>query len=192
MNAAMNKQTDFERVFIYLFLQLAMMEMLDTDLEVEHLEDVQVSNRDKYIKPEGFQSASDLFRLNEQKLEAEMKNPKRKPKKCIFCQPTPKRPVLDPMNFALLAMFVTPAGDLITRRYNGNCSRHQRKLASTIRRAKHMGIFSYKYGGFTIHSPFTEPPNLDPEPEFEDEAQESEIDQFDEDEHFIPDYPDDR
>jgi ribosomal protein S18 len=77
------------------------------------------------------------------------------------------------MNVALLTMFMTPMGDIIGRRHNGNCRRHQRKLATTIKRAKHMGIFSYKYSSFTIYSPFHAPPEVYAEDDGEDDEYET-------------------
>ncbi len=62
-------------------------------------------------------------------------------------------------------MFMTGAGDILSRRQTGNCRRHQRKLSRTIKRSKHMGIFEYKRAGFTVYSPFHPPPVLDAEDE---------------------------
>lgn len=140
--------------------QLTLIENIHSERASEEVTEPEVTQQDKYTKPEGFVSATDMLKFGEDKLQADYQKALKKVKKCIFCQPAAKRPVLDPMNVSLLTAFMTAAGDIIPRKHNGNCRRHQRKLASTIKRAHNMGIFSYKYGGFTIYSPFHEPPRL--------------------------------
>jgi small subunit ribosomal protein S18 len=168
--------------------QLAMVENISGEESTEEIVEPEVTRDDKYIKPPGFVSATDMLKFSEEKMQSDLDKLMKKAKKCVFCRPSAQRPVLDPMNVSLLTMFLTPTGDIIGRRHNGNCRRHQRKLATTIKRAKHMGIFSYKYGGFTIYSPFHEPPETYAEDDGEgDEEQYGESDE----EGDYSDYDDD-
>jgi len=159
---------------------LAMVENISGEEATEEIAEPEVTRDDKYIKPPGFVSATDMLKFSEEKMQSDLDKLMKKAKKCVFCRPSAQRPVLDPMNVSLLTMFLTPTGDIIGRRHNGNCRRHQRKLATTIKRAKHMGIFSYKYGGFTIYSPFLEPVETFAEDDGEgDEEQYGESDEED-------------
>eukprot|EP01089_Gocevia_fonbrunei_P020540 TRINITY_DN7687_c0_g1_i1.p1 TRINITY_DN7687_c0_g1~~TRINITY_DN7687_c0_g1_i1.p1 ORF type:complete len:165 (-),score=31.60 TRINITY_DN7687_c0_g1_i1:72-566(-) len=98
----------------------------------------------------------------DERLKTSVKRPNApKPIPCAFCKPQPFRPVLDPTNVHLLSLFMTPAGNILPRRIVGNCSKHQRRLARTIKRAKHLGLFSYKDRRFTIVSPFHPPEDKD-------------------------------
>lgn len=71
--------------------------------------------------------------------------------KCVFCSREPLR--LEPMNVPLLSRFVSELGDILPRDITHNCAKHQRAVARTFRRAKAMGLVSYK-NGFEIHDPF--------------------------------------
>eukprot|EP00005_Dracoamoeba_jomungandri_P005976 CAMPEP_0174261526 /NCGR_PEP_ID=MMETSP0439-20130205/11481_1 /TAXON_ID=0 /ORGANISM="Stereomyxa ramosa, Strain Chinc5" /LENGTH=339 /DNA_ID=CAMNT_0015346009 /DNA_START=182 /DNA_END=1201 /DNA_ORIENTATION=+ len=83
-------------------------------------------------------------------------------KPCLFCNPPDKRPVLEPMNIALLTTFMTGSGEIIGRKDTHCCPKHQKQLSKTIKRARSMGFFSYKKGGFTVTSPFHPPPTKNP------------------------------
>lgn len=87
--------------------------------------------------------------------------PKDRYRTCLFCRPAESRPLLDPMNVHLLLSFMNYEGCIMPRRATGCCAKHQRKLSRVIKRAKHMGIFSYKKGGFTVFSPYSNPKKLD-------------------------------
>ncbi|KAK5575800.1 hypothetical protein RB653_006934 [Dictyostelium firmibasis] len=77
--------------------------------------------------------------------------PKKKNPKCLLCQ-NPNWQV-DPINSPFLTLYLNDEGDILPRHYSGNCLKHQKKIARTIRQAKALGIFSYKKGTFTIHDP---------------------------------------
>jgi hypothetical protein len=47
-------------------------------------------------------------------------------------------------------------GRILPRRQTKLCAKFQRKLSHTIRRAKHLGLFSYKHGRFEVTDPFEE------------------------------------
>jgi len=74
--------------------------------------------------------------------------------KCQFCRPAPFRPLLDPLNIHVLSKYLTIHGLITPKRYNGNCAKHQRRLARTIKRAHYLGVITYKEGGFEIDDPF--------------------------------------
>ncbi|KAL6077928.1 30S ribosomal protein S18 [Balamuthia mandrillaris] len=78
-------------------------------------------------------------------------------KACVFCRPFWARPELDPMNVPLLMSFMTGTGLIFPKRVSGCCAKHQRKLAKTIKRARNMGIFHNKRGGFAVENPFKPP-----------------------------------
>ncbi|KAL6046728.1 30S ribosomal protein S18 [Balamuthia mandrillaris] len=78
-------------------------------------------------------------------------------KSCVFCRPFWARPELDPMNVPLLMSFMTGTGLIFPKRVSGCCAKHQRKLAKTIKRARNMGIFHNKRGGFAVENPFKPP-----------------------------------
>ena len=48
---------------------------------------------------------------------------------------------------------MTPSGQIFPRSTTGNCAKHQRKLATLIKRATHMGIFSHKKSKWTVFYP---------------------------------------
>ncbi|KAN0033997.1 hypothetical protein ACTFIV_000477 [Dictyostelium citrinum] len=77
--------------------------------------------------------------------------PKKKNPKCLLCQ-NPNWQV-DPINAPFLSLYLNQSGDILPRHYSGNCLKHQKKIARTIKQAKALGIFSYKKGTFTIHDP---------------------------------------
>ncbi|KAN0043039.1 hypothetical protein ACTA71_010674 [Dictyostelium dimigraforme] len=84
-------------------------------------------------------------------LTGKLFTPKKKHPKCLLCQ-NPNWQV-DPINAPFLSLYLNQAGDILPRHYSGNCLKHQKKIARTIRQAKALGIFSYKKGTFTIHDP---------------------------------------
>jgi len=61
------------------------------------------------------------------------------------------------MNVPLLAKYITGSGSILSQRITGNCHRHQRKISKLIKKAVHMGFFSWKGSNFTINSPFLIP-----------------------------------
>ena len=64
-----------------------------------------------------------------------------RPKYCQFCVDTTIE--LDYKNVELLRRFVTETGKIRPRRQTGTCARHQRKLANTIKRSRHIALLPY-------------------------------------------------
>ncbi len=77
-------------------------------------------------------------------------------KKCTICWCKNEAPPLDPLNVHLLLKFVNVEGRMLPRRQTKLCAKYQRKVATTLRRAKHLGLFSFKNGRFTVTDPFEE------------------------------------
>jgi len=73
-------------------------------------------------------------------------------KKCRFCRDG--KPYFDTMNVPLLQKFMNQLGRILPRKITGNCLKHQRKVSRTIKKARHMGLFTYKGGSFQAHNPF--------------------------------------
>ncbi|HTM20948.1 MAG TPA: 30S ribosomal protein S18 [Kofleriaceae bacterium] len=59
-------------------------------------------------------------------------------KMCRFC--ADEQVQLDYKNALLLRSFVTDRGKLIPRRITGNCAKHQRELATEVRRARMLAM----------------------------------------------------
>ena len=106
----------------------------------------------RIIRPEELNEEADLMEDDFFALEDEsILNPK---KNCEFCFCKGIMPELHPMNVHLLLHFMSPGGRILSRRQTGLCAKWQRKVSSTIRRAKHLGIFSYKKSKYYINFPF--------------------------------------
>ena len=76
-------------------------------------------------------------------MNEEKKIQKRMPKKkvCIFC--VDKVESIDYKDVAKLRKFITEKGKIVPRRMSGVCAKHQRMLASAIKRARVMGLLPY-------------------------------------------------
>jgi len=61
-------------------------------------------------------------------------------KKCMFCEEDLD---IDYKNLNLLARFINVKGRITSRRINGNCAKHQRKLAREIKRARFLSLLPY-------------------------------------------------
>lgn len=59
---------------------------------------------------------------------------------CYFCQRNINE--IDYKDTALLYKFVSGLGKIKARKRTGVCSKHQRKLARAIKRARHLGLLS--------------------------------------------------
>ena len=59
-----------------------------------------------------------------------------RPKICQFC--ADKNAVIDYKQADFLRRFVTEDGKIRPRRQTGTCARHQRELATAIKRARHL------------------------------------------------------
>eukprot|EP01091_Cochliopodium_minus_P010052 TRINITY_DN2616_c0_g1_i1.p1 TRINITY_DN2616_c0_g1~~TRINITY_DN2616_c0_g1_i1.p1 ORF type:complete len:348 (-),score=130.16 TRINITY_DN2616_c0_g1_i1:60-1103(-) len=92
----------------------------------------------------------DFFALE----DTTINNPK---KNCEFCFCKGIMPELHPMNVHLLLHFMTPGGRILSRQHTGLCAKWQRKVSTTIRRAKNLGIFSYNKSKYYINFPFENP-----------------------------------
>lgn len=65
-----------------------------------------------------------------------------KRKVCVFC--VEKIDEIDYKDVAKLKRFVTEKGKIIPRRVSGTCAKHQRILATAIKRARQMALLPYK------------------------------------------------
>jgi len=59
---------------------------------------------------------------------------------CYFCQKNIKE--IDFKNTELLKKFVSGLGKIKAKKRSGACSKHQRQLATAIKRARHLGLLS--------------------------------------------------
>jgi small subunit ribosomal protein S18 len=62
-------------------------------------------------------------------------------KTCHFCQNNVKE--IDYKDGALLGKFISSYGKIMPRKRSGACTKHQRKLANAIKRARIMGVLSF-------------------------------------------------
>lgn len=65
----------------------------------------------------------------------------RRKRVCRFC--TSNDIYIDFKNEKRLVRFLTEQGKIIPRRTSGNCAKHQRQLASAIKRARHLALIPY-------------------------------------------------
>ncbi len=68
------------------------------------------------------------------------KAPRRKV--CVFCQE--KVEVIDYKDVNRLKKFITEAGKILPRRMSGTCAKHQRELATAIKRARIASLLPFK------------------------------------------------
>ena len=71
---------------------------------------------------------------------------KKKPKKfrkkvCKLC--IDRQPLMDYKEVSRLQRFITEKGKMLPRRISGNCARHQRQVASAIKRARQVALLPY-------------------------------------------------
>lgn len=64
-----------------------------------------------------------------------------RPKFCQFC--ADKHLTMDYKQADVLRRFVTEEGKIRPRRQTGTCAKHQRALAGTIKRARHIALLPY-------------------------------------------------
>jgi len=60
---------------------------------------------------------------------------------CFFCQRNIKE--IDYKETELLKKFISGLAKIRARKRTGVCSKHQRKLAKAIKRARHLGLLPY-------------------------------------------------
>ncbi len=65
-----------------------------------------------------------------------------KKKVCIFCVDKIKE--IDYKDVARLRRFITEKGKMLPRRQTGVCAKHQRSLATAIKRARIMALLPFK------------------------------------------------
>ena len=71
---------------------------------------------------------------------------RRRKKVCRFCEN--KINYIEFKDDRVLRRFVTDRGKIVPRRISGNCARHQRKLTTAIKRARHMAIMAFESESF--------------------------------------------
>lgn len=62
-------------------------------------------------------------------------------KQCFFCSQNLKD--IDYKEADLLRRFISGQGKIIDPRYTGVCTKHQRKLAQAIKRARYLGLLPF-------------------------------------------------
>lgn len=87
--------------------------------------------------------ARDRDRRSDRKGKGQQTKPPRKMKKryCQFC--ADKTDYIDYKDVALLRKFVSDRGKIRARRVTGNCTRHQRRVATAVRNAREMALLPY-------------------------------------------------
>ncbi len=61
-------------------------------------------------------------------------------KSCVFCK---KDLEIDYKRIDLISRYVSSKGKIVSRRFSGNCAKHQRKLAREIKRARFLALIPY-------------------------------------------------
>ena len=64
-----------------------------------------------------------------------------KKKVCFFCKN--KNAVIDYKDVGLLKRFIAESGKITPRRFTGACTKHQRKIAVEIKKARQMALIQY-------------------------------------------------
>lgn len=82
--------------------------------------------------------------MSEEKKVVKFTGGKRMPKRkvCLFCQD--KINEIDYKETAKYKKFVTEKGKIVPSRVSGVCARHQRMLATAIKRARVMALLPYR------------------------------------------------
>lgn len=62
-------------------------------------------------------------------------------KKCKFCQDKVEK--IDYKDIARLRKFITDRGKILPNRISATCAKHQRQLASAIKRARHVMLLPF-------------------------------------------------
>jgi small subunit ribosomal protein S18 len=61
-------------------------------------------------------------------------------KKCMFCK---EKLTINFKNLDTLARFINVKGRITSRRVNGNCAKHQRRVSREIKRARFLALLPY-------------------------------------------------
>ncbi len=78
--------------------------------------------------------------MEEKVVKRNIKRPSRK-KVCNFC--VDKVVEIDYKDVNKLKKFITEKGKIVPRRMSGVCAKHQRELATAIKRARYMALLPY-------------------------------------------------
>lgn len=62
-------------------------------------------------------------------------------KECYFCSNNIKK--VDYKDVILLRKFINMSGKIISKKRNGNCSKHQRLVAKNVKRARIIGLLPF-------------------------------------------------
>ncbi len=62
-------------------------------------------------------------------------------KSCPFCADSSLE--IDYKNIAILRRYISERGKIVARRNSGICSKHQRRLANEIKRARYLALLPY-------------------------------------------------
>ena len=65
----------------------------------------------------------------------------RRKKVCVYC--VDKNAVIDYKDTNKLKRYISERGKILPRRITGNCAKHQRKLTTAIKRARHIALMPY-------------------------------------------------
>lgn len=68
---------------------------------------------------------------------------KKKRKNCSFC--ADKAETIDYKDAQKLRKYLTEAGKILPRRITGTCAKHQRMLASSVKKAREASLLSYVF-----------------------------------------------
>lgn len=82
-----------------------------------------------------------LSRLAAKRRKKRAKLLARRKKPCRFC--IEKVEKIDYKDVAVLRRFLTDRGKIFPRRTSANCAKHQRQLATAIKRARYMALLRY-------------------------------------------------
>ena len=63
---------------------------------------------------------------------------RRRKKVCVYC--VDKNAVIDYKDTNKLKRYISERGKILPRRITGNCAKHQRKLTTAIKRARHIAL----------------------------------------------------
>jgi small subunit ribosomal protein S18 len=67
-----------------------------------------------------------------------------KTRACVFCKKRDQKVTIDYKDINYLRDFLTEKGKILPRRNSGCCARHQRTLAATIKKSRHVGLLPFQ------------------------------------------------
>ena len=114
-------------------------------MDERQTEDEEIADQDPAPLPRADAAPTDGPRV----AGADQERPKRRGmgrrrRVCIMCADHIR--VVDYKNVSLLRRFVSERGRIETRRKTSACAKHQRALASAIKRARHLALIPYTAG----------------------------------------------